>query len=192
MDGGQATLQAQLVGQVYSVGPEALPWLTAAVRAYGHEDLRSRFCHWYLRLRSGNVLASQYLLRRECALFNTVSLLARVAPGTPYESEAARGVVAAHARKDRDFTKLRLHALGCFTNAPNEVIPVLLNALTNPITVEESISGLQNFGSLRVPRLYQMALKETGLIRPAELALEHVDKAAYQKLRDEKERLKIR
>ncbi len=79
--------------------------------------------------------------------------------------------------------------LGSFTNSPSKVIPILVAELNNPAHVETAIQSLQKFGSSATSFLYPLALKESGLIRPAELALEKADERAYSRLRDEKTRL---
>jgi hypothetical protein len=95
-------------------------------------------------------------------------------------------------QSNRDFYNTKLSVLGCFTNFPNQVIPILVPELTNAAYVETAAKALQNFGSAATPSLYPLALKETGLIRPAEYALEKADKPAYQRLHDEKDRLRLR
>jgi hypothetical protein len=87
-----------------------------------------------------------------------------------------------------ELIKLRLRALGDCTNSPDKAIPILVLELTNSPTVDRSIDALQNFGSAATPRLYPVALRETGMIRPAKVALERADPLAYKRLREEKER----
>jgi len=59
--------------------------------------------------------------------------------------------------------------------------------------VDMAIDVLQRqFGSVATPKLYPVALRETGIIRPAEVALEHADPLAYRKLQIEKEKLGVR
>jgi hypothetical protein len=103
-----------------------------------------------------------------------------------------RAVIASHQEVDREFSKIRLHALSCFTNSPNDVIPVLVAELTNSANVDSTIEALQKFGSLATSKLYPIALRETGMIRPAEVALEKADERSYRRLREEKERLGMR
>ena len=103
-----------------------------------------------------------------------MTLLGRVAPGSQYESKALQAVIAVKSA-DRDFCDARLRVLGCFTNSPKTVIPILVAELNNPAHVETAVNSLEKFGSSATPSLYPVALKETGLIRPAELALEKAD-----------------
>lgn len=181
-----------------SVGPEALPWLVSEVELLGRPGLRDLACRSYLRVWQASSLVRSLLPRptsgprSDIALFNSMGLLGRLAPGTEYESRALQAVIGAHAQHDREFYKTKLNVLGCFTNFPNQVIPILVATLNDPVNVETAANSLQNFGASATPTLYPLALKETGQIRPAEYALEKADKAAYQRLHAEKGRLGFR
>jgi hypothetical protein len=186
---------------IQSVGPEALPWLVSEVELSGRQrlGLRDWACRSYVHFfwKSSGLLKSLlptpwWGSRSDTALLNSMILLGRLAPGTTYESNALRAVTAAQMQSNRDFYNTKLSVLGCFTNFPNQVIPILVPELTNAAYVETAAKALQNFGSAATPSLYPLALKETGLIRPAEYALEKADKPAYQRLHDEKDRLRLR
>jgi hypothetical protein len=123
----------------------------------------------------------------EMAYFNACSLLARLAPGSSFEPKALREFVPRRPGDDMELIKLRLWALGRCTNSPDRAIPILISELTNS-TVDKAVDALQNFGSVATPRLYPIALRENGIIRPAEVALERADPLAYRKLKVEKER----
>jgi len=177
-----------------SLGPEALPWLS---RAIAYQDFRRRLnrsCEQFCRKHP---LAGRWLSRHldfnwAGTELHSFDLLATVAPGTPYESKALRALVAVPV--DETYLKRqRLVVLGAFTNSPNVVIPILISELTNSTMVDMAIDVLQRqFGSVATPKLYPVALRETGIIRPAEVALEHADPLAYRKLQIEKEKLGVR
>lgn len=183
---------------IQSVGPEALPWLVSEVELSGRPGLGDLACRSYVRLWQTSGLARPLLPRpssgprSEIALFNSMCLLGRLAPGSAYESKALPAVIAAHLEGNREFYKTKLYVLGCFTNFPNQVIPILVAELDHAAYVETAAKGLQNFGSSATPTLYPLALKETGQIRPAEYALEKADEAAYRRLRQEKDQLGLR
>lgn len=82
--------------------------------------------------------------------------------------------------------------VACFTNFPKVVIPILVAELNNPAHVETAVKGLEKFGPKATSSLYPLAMKEKGLIRPAELALEKADQRAYSKLCQEKTQLGMR
>jgi len=181
-----------------SVGTEALPWLVTEVELSGRPGPRDLACRFYARLWQSSALVRSLLPRpwsgprSEIAVFNAMNLLGRLAPGTAYETNALHAVTAAHLQNNREFYKTRLYVLGCFTNFPNQVVPILVQELTNAAYVETAAKGLQNFGPSATPTLYPLALKETGQIRPAEYALEKADEIAYRKLHEEKDRLGLR
>jgi len=189
--GGNVSSPAKRAFVIESVGPEALPWLVNALPAL---ELRYRFNAWCLRAgRSNSPLANRLLRRltdphRQMAYFNACSLLARLAPGSTFETKALRAFVPHRPGDDTELIRLRLGALGRCTNSPERVIPILISELRNFATVDRAIDSLANFGSLATSRLYPLALAETGMIRPAEVALERADPLAYKRLLDEKER----
>lgn len=158
-----------------SVGPEALPWLVSAVPRLEFKD-------------AGRLLLKLADPRGRAAYFNACSVLARLAPGSAFETKALRAFIPRRPTDDTELIKLRLRALGRCTNSPDKAIPILISELANFATLDNAIDSLANFGPLATPRLYPLALRETGMIRPAEVALERADPLAYKRLLDEKER----
>ena len=182
---------AEVGSALGSVGPEALPWLVGALPGL---EFRQRFDAWCLRTgnRSGSPLVNRLLLKltdphRYTAYANACSLLARFAPGSPFETKALRAFVPRRPADDTELIKVRLSGLGRCTNSPDKAIPILISELANS-SVDRAIDALKNFGSLATPQLYPIALRETGMIRPAEVALERADPIAYKRLREEKEK----
>jgi len=183
---------------IQSVGPEALPLLVGEVEQSGRPGLKDIVCQCYVRLWLKSGLIRSWLPRpssgprSEIALYNSMVLLGRLAPGSSHEAIALRAIIAARQNGNRPFFEQKLRVLGCFTNSPKEVIPILVAELNNAAYVETAAKALQNFGSSATPTLYPIALKETGLIRPAEYALEKADAGAYRRLREEKDQLGLR
>jgi len=173
-----------------SVGPEALPWLVQEAKR------QSTFTHRlylrYVRVYKSSSLAQRVLPKpgpdlSSTAQANIFGLLARLAPGIPYEERAVRALLAAPPKPLVFETKFLL--LGSFTNYPQLVLPALLPGLDQPFSVDATVSAFQRFGTSATPVLYPKALMESGFIRPAELALKRADPAAYEKLREKKGRL---
>ncbi|HVR34315.1 MAG TPA: hypothetical protein VMS21_00525 [Methylomirabilota bacterium] len=165
-----------------SVGPEALPWL---VRFVGlQEGMADRKYHeWYYKQppsQQPSYLPKPRLWQKRTARYNAAQILARLAPGTEYEDRALDSLLPSGFR-DRD-APVWFHLLGSFTNSGERVVPVLITGLTNPVTFEASLGSLEKFGTAGSPRLLEMALKESGFVRPAELALEKIDPERYQEL----------
>jgi hypothetical protein len=193
---GRLSSLAEVGSALGSVGPEALPWLVSALPGL---EFRQRFDAWCSRTanRSSSPLVNRLLLKLTdphsyTGYANTCSLLARFAPGSPFQTKAFRAFVPHRPGDDTELVKIRLWALGRCTNSPDKAIPILISELTNSLTVDRAVDGVANFGSLATPRLYPLALGETGMIRPAEVALERADPLAYKRLREEKERRGIR
>jgi hypothetical protein len=176
---------------LYAVGPEALPWLVHAFEIDNGREGRSKLHRWYVRFYFNNPRMRPFIPVPSnprwggIAQYNTLNIVARLAPGTPFEERVLRGLLLPYDG-DRLSENARLHALGFFTNLPAVVVPVLLSSLTNPATIDISIESLRPFSTFASGGLYKMAAKETGSIRPAELALEKVDPKAYAKLWKEK------
>lgn len=182
---------AEVGSALGSVGPEALPWLLSALPGL---EFKQRFDAWCLRTgnRSGSALVNRLLLKltdphRATAYANACSLLARFAPGSAFETKALRAFVPRRP-EDAELIKIRIRALGRCTNSPAQAIPILISELTNSPTADVAIESLGNFGPAATPRLYPVALREAGMIRPAEVALERADPLAYKRLREEKEK----
>jgi hypothetical protein len=183
---------------LHSVGPEALPWLIHAFEIKNRNKWLSKSHQGYLRFyytspKARSFLPAPPIPRWETGRQSILLILARVAPGTPFEQRVLQDTLCAYDTGNnnmgqRDFAEARLRALGSFTNFPALVVPVLVASLTNAPTIDASIESLQHFGAFASGQLYRVAEKETGSIRPAELALKKVDRAAYDKLREEKNR----
>src|SRR5579872_5607474 len=133
---------AEMGSVLQSVGPESLPWLVHAFEIYtqknGHVIAR-----WYWRQYIKHAKAWKWLPRPPdmhwmAARHNAAMLLARLAPGTKYETRVATAMIAAQdadplARFDNQSI---LANLGSFTNSPALVIPVLPAGLTNSTTCD--------------------------------------------------------
>ena len=120
-------------------------------------------------------------------------LLAELAPGTAFERQTLEYLIAPQSQTGigNSHTRIdRLQLVGNFTNYPDVAIPILLAGLTNAGTAGVCIGSLQRFGASAVPGLSRMARSETGFIRPAEVALEKIDAAAYQKIREENQKVR--
>lgn len=179
-----------------SIGPEALPWL---IWALPHYDRQSRLWLHYAHLYLQSGFAQHFLPApskpsAQIATMNTVAMLAILAPGTRYETNAVDVLL----RMDQSTTSwgwqlenARIEALGYCTNCEDRVLPTLLQSVTNAITLNISIFGLQHFGDHAIAHLYQMALTETGAFRPAEQALAKIDSGAYLRLQTERKKGKL-
>lgn len=180
-----------------SVGPEALPWLVWAVEHYDNQvRFAWRYVHFYQTSKWAQKLLPsppRAVMRWRGARHNAVGMLARLAPGTQYEADFADILVSMRPNpSDREFAKIGVYALGCCTNSAATVLPVLLQGVTNSVVMDASTEALRHFSPRATPPLYRMALAETGFFRPAEVALENVDKNAYARLQAERERNKSR
>jgi len=195
-----AESELPMVRVMGSVGPEALLWLIREVELTGNRPTELIYRYYERLCRTSSLLKSclpkvpkplpnSHL---ETAEWNSMNLLERLAPGSPYESKALGAVIAAHLEGNRDFYDYRLRVAARFTNFPTVVIPILVAELNNPAHVETAVKGLEKFGPTATSSLYPLAMKEKGLIRPAELALEKADKRAYLRLCEEKDQLGIR
>lgn len=168
-------------------GPEMVPWLIALVQkrdgvlAHGHLQLYQKYA-WARRCLPKPNIGGLHTARS-----NGARMLARLAPGTKLERKAAKAVLSMELSPDAGTKSLQYYWLGCFTNCPDVVVPVLLKGVTNVSTFDASVAALQRFGTAATPSLCKMALPEAGFIRPAELALEKIDPAEYRRLRDQKE-----
>jgi hypothetical protein len=168
-------------------GPETIPWLIALLQTQdGILDRRHlQLCQKYAWARRW--LPKTRIGRFHTARFNGARMLARLAPGTEFENKAVTALLSLERRSDKNERQYFFHSLSLFTNCANVVVPELLTGITNPATFDASVDALRRFGTAAAPALYQMALPETGFIRPAELALEKIAPAAYRTLREEKE-----
>lgn len=192
LDGTMYATGASSSQVVESVGSEALPWLTHALEINDGKSFRNKVYQWYRRFylesSAQRFLPKPPIPRWQIARHNALTVLARLAPGTPYERRVLNGILSTDADGDREFASIRLHSISRFTNFPDLVVPALLGGLTNPATFDVSVDGLRHFRASASAPLYNMAVKESGTIRPAELALEKVDPDAYHNLRAEKQR----
>ena len=184
----------EMVVVLKSVGPEAVPWL---IRFLGQREgvldkgYLLLYQKWLYRYRS-RWLPQPRLFRFQGARFNGVDLLSRLAPGTAFENRAVDVLLSFEHIDDSTFKNQLFRCLGSFTNSSQRVMPMLLIGVTNPATFDASLKGLQSFGADAAPALYRMAQRETGHIRPAELALEKIDEGLYLQLLDEKAKRKLR
>lgn len=123
--------------------------------------------------------------------FYGLPLLAELAPGTRCEGQVLDYLIAQQFQTGDGHGEMRINVLkwlGNFTNFPDRVIPQLIAGLRNAGSVGVCIDSLDRFGTNALPQLYRVAQLETGYMRPAEVALEKLDPAAYEKLRAEKEK----
>jgi hypothetical protein len=172
-----------------SVGPEALPWLNRGLEEFITRKKFRSATHIVIDLHSGNIgiglTREPWTQKPIYACYNTMNLLSKLAPGTAYERKAA-SLIAQVPNFRGGFLEYQILILSHFTNCPSIVIPVLLAGLTNSFTLEDSIDGLRIFSEQATPKLYQMALAETGSVVTASQALKEVNREAYSRMRKEK------
>ncbi len=170
-----------------SIGPEALPWLNRGLEDFITRKKFRSATHIYVNIHSGDwgLTREPWTQKPIYACYNTMNLLSKLAPGTAYERKAA-SLISQVPNFRGGFLEYQIFLLSHFTNCPSIVIPVLLADLTNSFTLEDSINALGIFSEQATPKLYQMALAETGSVVTASQALKEVNREAYSRMRKEK------
>jgi hypothetical protein len=177
-----------------SIGTEALPWLVATLEHDEGTKLETK-----MELLPSLLHASPESIRRRVPLYRKkgvlrneiIDRLVRLAPGTSYESRAAKAILKAKGFTEPGngyvyFEGLRLDSLATFTNCPAIVLPALVHGMTNPPPTDVRVEQICAFGPQAIPILYNMALAETNALNPGDLALQAMDTNAWRRLRQAK------
>lgn len=88
---------------------------------------------------------------------NAMNALARLGPGSDYESVALEALITATREADLRMAERGYGRLGALTNRAAEVVPVLLKGLENPSVRETCIYSLKRLGAAAEP-LIQAAI----------------------------------